>query len=519
MKGDIAVTNGLMKYLILLLFIFLFTSSYCQTRKVRYDYSNGSIMASGYVITCPNYDKRYLCDEKGDKCKKIGKWIYYYQNGTINRVENYKRIKDCSSNAIRDGIWQYFNEQCSLIKEEEYKDDILWKAEISKYYFNQLLAGEINVRNGVFDTVNYIDIDSSNLIKNGAFWLYLDPPQLVINNGQNHLEDQIPFWITPNGNTPDYYNQFRKLSKVPDNFPHEYNAGYNYVGIILYHEPSGTYSEYITGELNSQLRPNRKYVIEIQIRLSQNSGYYIDKFGVYLSKNIPALPNTVERQQDIPQIVFNKILDNRDTWITLCEPYTAIGDEKYITFGRFSGLSETTINKINPINQSEGEYNQSAYYLINKVELFEDSANCLCNHINHVYIEHSRIDFGLLDPEDSLELNADKTFVLKRIYFDFDKSILLPASFPELQRLSSMLKSKNISITISGHTDNIGTEEYNNALSLSRAKAVSDWLIERGIDSNRILIQGYGAKMPIVDNTTDENRAINRRVEFIINKK
>jgi outer membrane protein OmpA-like peptidoglycan-associated protein len=113
----------------------------------------------------------------------------------------------------------------------------------------------------------------------------------------------------------------------------------------------------------------------------------------------------------------------------------------------------------------------------------------------------------------------DKTFVLKNIYFDFDKSILLPASFAELERLFIFLKAKNVSIIINGHTDNIGTDEYNKELSLSRAKAVSDWLIEKGIDRNRIQIEGYGAKMPIVDNNTNENRAINRRVEFIITKR
>jgi outer membrane protein OmpA-like peptidoglycan-associated protein len=67
-----------------------------------------------------------------------------------------------------------------------------------------------------------------------------------------------------------------------------------------------------------------------------------------------------------------------------------------------------------------------------------------------------------------------------------------------------------------GHTDNIGADDYNYNLSVSRAKAVVDWLIENGIDSKRLKSEGYGSKMPIVDNNTDSNRAINRRVEFKI---
>ncbi len=68
-----------------------------------------------------------------------------------------------------------------------------------------------------------------------------------------------------------------------------------------------------------------------------------------------------------------------------------------------------------------------------------------------------------------------------------------------------------------GHTDNFGSDEYNNTLSLSRANAVSEWLINRGIESNRIKIEGYGSKYPIVENNSVENRAINRRVEFKVN--
>ena len=103
---------------------------------------------------------------------------------------------------------------------------------------------------------------------------------------------------------------------------------------------------------------------------------------------------------------------------------------------------------------------------------------------------------------------------INNIFFDFDKSELLPDSFYELEKLFILLKSGKISITISGHTDNVGSEEYNKALSLSRAKAVSDWLIAMGIDKNRIQIEGCGAKIPLVENNSDENRAINRRVEF-----
>jgi OmpA-OmpF porin, OOP family len=502
-----------MKYFLFLTFLFCFNFSFCQTKKHILRYPNNSIAGKGKIITCSN--KKYPCYQS--PCKKIGKWHYYYRNGITERIENYKKIKDCNSNEIPDGIWQYFNEQGFLFKQEEYRNGVLWTADISKYYYNDKLGGEIQVRNGIKDTIKYVKTDSLNFIKNGNFCLYFAPPQLVINDGQNQIESQIPFWISPDGNTPDYYNQYRRLRGVRDNLNHDFNAMYNYVGIILYHEPTGYYSEYITGELNSQLTPNRKYCLKIRLRLIQNSGFYINQVGAYFSDSVPFLTNTTEKQKAFPQILFNQILDNKDEWSTLCALYTASGFEKYITLGRFSSLLETTINKINPLYRSAGDYNQSAYYLIDNIELHEDPTQCNCLNEKNNEIS-DRISFDLFNPADSTEWNANKTFVLRNIFFDFDKSDLLPNSFNELEKLFTLLKPGKISITISGHTDNIGSEEYNKALSLSRAKAVSDWLIAKGIDKTRIQIEGCGAKMPIVENNSDENRAINRRVEFKIIK-
>jgi outer membrane protein OmpA-like peptidoglycan-associated protein len=239
----------------------------------------------------------------------------------------------------------------------------------------------------------------------------------------------------------------------------------------------------------------------------------MNKLGAYFSDSIPFLTNTTEKQKAAPQIFFNQIPDNRDEWITLCALYTASGFEKYITLGRFSCISETDVNKIQPLYQSAGEYNQSAYYLIDKIKLLEDPTQCNCLNQKNLRLM-DRINFDQFNPADSVEWKVNQTFILKNIFFDFDKSELLPDSFYELEKLFILLKSGKISITISGHTDNVGSEEYNKALSLSRAKAVSDWLIAMGIDKNRIQIEGCGAKIPLVENNSDENRAINRRVEF-----
>ncbi len=105
--------------------------------------------------------------------------------------------------------------------------------------------------------------------------------------------------------------------------------------------------------------------------------------------------------------------------------------------------------------------------------------------------------------------------VLNNIFFEYGKYELLEESFAELERVKKfMLEYPHIKITIEGHTDNIGTLQYNMQLSLNRAKAVRDWLVANGIESSRIKYKGYGPKKPIANNSTEEGRSQNRRVEF-----
>jgi outer membrane protein OmpA-like peptidoglycan-associated protein len=109
------------------------------------------------------------------------------------------------------------------------------------------------------------------------------------------------------------------------------------------------------------------------------------------------------------------------------------------------------------------------------------------------------------------------TFILRNIFFDFGNDELKKESYPELDRLTTYLENnKNIHIEIGGHTDNIGSDEYNNKLSLGRAKSVYDYLIKKGIEGSRLSFKGYGKNAPIADNDTEEGRAINRRTEFKI---
>ncbi|MDD2198390.1 MAG: OmpA family protein [Bacteroidales bacterium] len=109
------------------------------------------------------------------------------------------------------------------------------------------------------------------------------------------------------------------------------------------------------------------------------------------------------------------------------------------------------------------------------------------------------------------------SFRLNRIFFEFNSSELLAASFSELDTLANiMISSPKLRIEIRGHTDNIGTERYNKKLSVERAASVYNYLITRGIDKSRMKYRGFGTQVPLADNETDEGRRLNRRVEIII---
>ena len=101
------------------------------------------------------------------------------------------------------------------------------------------------------------------------------------------------------------------------------------------------------------------------------------------------------------------------------------------------------------------------------------------------------------------------------VLFDFDKSELRPEGVARLDEFVGKVKETPFEVLIAtGHTDAMGSDEYNQALSLRRAAAVRDHLVSRGIDSARVRVEGKGESQPIADNDTAEGRQKNRRVEI-----
>jgi outer membrane protein OmpA-like peptidoglycan-associated protein len=116
---------------------------------------------------------------------------------------------------------------------------------------------------------------------------------------------------------------------------------------------------------------------------------------------------------------------------------------------------------------------------------------------------------------DGCEVEA--VISLEGVHFEFDKATLTPEAMAILDKAASLLATQEkVVVEVAGHTDSVGTEEYNQKLSERRAIAVKDYLESKGINATRLTAMGYGELQPVASNDTDAGRAQNRRVELIV---
>ena len=130
------------------------------------------------------------------------------------------------------------------------------------------------------------------------------------------------------------------------------------------------------------------------------------------------------------------------------------------------------------------------------------------------FIKNVRIAKGAVPLYDRLA--SDGKIVTYAITFDTGKATIKPESTGEINRITKIMKDDpSINFEVQGHCDNTGSDKVNDPLSQKRAEAIVAALVANGIDASRLTAVGKGAHEPIADNTTDEGRAKNRRVEFV----
>ena len=108
---------------------------------------------------------------------------------------------------------------------------------------------------------------------------------------------------------------------------------------------------------------------------------------------------------------------------------------------------------------------------------------------------------------------SEKVSFAAEALFDFDKAVVKPEGKAALDDLLNKLQGMNTEVMVTvGHTDSIGTDAYNQKLSLRRAEAVKAYIVSKGVEQSRVYTEGKGETQPVADNSTSEGRAKNRRV-------
>lgn len=119
-----------------------------------------------------------------------------------------------------------------------------------------------------------------------------------------------------------------------------------------------------------------------------------------------------------------------------------------------------------------------------------------------------------------VQVTADAIVINDKIMFEYNKAVIKEESYDLLNEIADVIKANPQikELSVEGHTDSDGSNKYNKKLSDKRAAAVRTYLVEHGIAENALLSKGWGEEKPIADNESDEGKAKNRRVEFIITK-
>ncbi len=349
-------------------------------------------------------------------------------------------------------------------------------------------------------TVKSIPVSiENNLISNGDFELKNEQmknghySQIEYNN-----ETFAKYWGSSN-ETPDIY-------KEKDNC----YAGFRVMGVNY---------ECLRNELKKPLTANKRYTIQFKLKLRRENAYAFNGISVVCSDKIIFFKSKDEGQSQgvVVQSHPSMVLGCRETWMSISGSFLAKGNEKYLYIGNFTDNKDL---KLFQVFSSDADYLGEIYYLIDDVVLIEEQEgiNYPCNtrgcELDTVVIEK---------PKTAIEENIyshpkiGQSIVLRNIRFATSSWDILPESYETLDSIVDfMQKYPSMVVEISGHTDNRGKANSNVELSQNRAASIVNFLIENGIESERMQAKGYGQEKAIDSNETETGRFNNRRVEFKI---
>jgi OmpA-OmpF porin, OOP family len=369
-------------------------------------------------------------------------------------------------------------------------------------YF-KLISIAINILLSSLFFLNQIGLnedESENLVPNPGFevfsimphgWFYRGSDFTSLVKDWSSASEASPDVYGPNINVPDSWQEKGFGKKKP-------RSGHYMVGITAFGCNQGKphCREYIQVNLTEPLVPGQAYHVEFWAS-PLHTGIHSNNLGILFSK-----AKLQERTDRVvvrkPHIFSEKIVPgNEYIWHKIQGDITADDAYKFLIIGNFFPDEETISSK-----GSDEYHHNFAYYYIDDVKVYKRPP----------IIEGTDDEFA-----DWYPLEEDKVIPLDNILFDTDQSTIRTKGKSDLDKLQKiMVEYPTMEIEVGGHTDNQGSFDYNMKLSNRRARAVVNYLIQKGIEEHRLSYIGYGTTRHIATNDTDEGRQQNRRVEFRI---
>ncbi len=337
-----------------------------------------------------------------------------------------------------------------------------------------------------------------NMIPNPGFEKIKGAPEKWFYTGKD-FDLVFEEWKSPTAASPDVYHEqiyvpkYWKDRGFDDIRPFR---GKSKVGITMYGCNQGKLHcrEYISVTLLDSLVIGQEYYLSMWVA-PMLKGILVDEMQVAFDLK----PTTAidDRLLELKPF-YNLPMKTQKDWQRIEVRFFAETEASCLTIGNFKNDLSTRVIK------STADLTQAfSYYYIDELTMFKIPP-ILPREIIVPY------DSGIL---------VEHEILLKDIYFDFDQVKLLPNSYLELNKLLKFLRDRpHIKINLIGHTDKIGTHEYNIRLSKRRAQAVADFLARHYIDPTRIYVKGMGYEKPVASNESEQGRQKNRRVVFEIRK-
>ena len=367
----------------------------------------------------------------------------------------------------------------------------------------------------VMSAITVISFAQGNMIQNGSF----ETVTKKIKSGG--MIDYAVGWSSPTDNKADVFSSKAKSDeyKTPANLYGDTDPldGTNYAGIIMYSYKDDSPRQYLQAELTEKMKEDKVYCVKMNVMLSMLSKYSSNNIGIYISKK-PLTPEDIEAYNIEPQIIHsqNRIFDEQFDWEPICQTYIADGGEEYITIGNFATTESTENEKVKKPKGITGTQARGAYYYIDDVSVMNMAGveSCECeldaggNAINVVYSVETSTD---------MEVDVSEDIERTRIYFDDGSDVVSELATADIMKIATLLKEHpKYKVKVVGHTDPVEEAKATGNVSLNRANAVKNLLVENGVSEGKLLVVGVQDFEPITSDATSAGQAQNRRVMFSV---